>query len=126
MGNSVELQPDEDRKMAARGVLCLVLLSGLGLALARSYEGATPQSYPPANLLNNKPHCACTNPFICTANSWKGDPDTLCGSSGPGFCYVDCNADCSDIKPTASASRCQSANACAVERGTLLQGVWTC
>ena len=35
----------------------------------------------------------------------RGDPDTLCGPKGPGVCYVDCNADCRDIEPTASASR---------------------
>ena len=35
----------------------------------------------------------------------RGEPETLCGSSGPGFCYVHCNADCQDAKPTASASR---------------------
>ena len=35
----------------------------------------------------------------------RGDPETLCGSGGPGFCYVHCNADCRDIKHTASTSR---------------------
>ena len=35
----------------------------------------------------------------------RGEPETLCGSSGPGFCYVHCNADCLDIKHTASPSR---------------------
>ena len=38
-------------------------------------------------------------------NSPRGDPATLCGPKGPGVCYVDCKADCRDIKPTASASR---------------------
>ena len=36
---------------------------------------------------------------------FRGDPDNLCGSSGPGFCYVKCDSECTDLSPTASASR---------------------
>ena len=36
----------------------------------------------------------------------RGDSESLChGSDGPGFCYVPCNADCSDIRPSSSGSR---------------------
>ena len=48
------------------------------------------------------------------------DSESLCGSGGPGFCYVPCDADCSDIQPTSSASRCQSVNACDVQGGIKL------
>ena len=62
--------------MAAKGVLCLVLLSGLGLALARSYEQITglewAQVYPPPGVtIPPKPLCDCINPFTGTANAWK-------------------------------------------------------
>merc|ERR1712183_1263267 len=99
--------------MAAKGVLCFVLISALAtLATSRS---------PPAGYVYNPPHCACFNPFIGTPNEYKGDSDDLCGSKGPGFCYVPCNADCRDIQPTASSARCQSRLACGVEHGTVLQ-----
>merc|ERR1711934_326544 len=110
MGNPVKQQQSKIGSMASKEVLCLLLLSGLGLALARS---------PPLPVAE-QPLCECINPFICTANEWKGNPDQLCSTSGPGFCYVDCNADCSDLEPTASAARCQSTNACFVERGSAL------
>ena len=67
-----------------------------------------------------QPLCECINPFVGTRNAYRGDSDALCGSGGPGFCYVPCNADCSDIQPTSSASRCQSANACDVQQGIKL------
>merc|ERR1719237_21956 len=53
------------------------------------------------------PHCECINPFTETKpdKTHRGDPDTLCGPKGPGVCYVDCNADCRDIEPTASVLR---------------------
>merc|ERR1712130_730916 len=51
------------------------------------------------------------------SNAYRGDSDTLCGPQGPGVCYVDCNADCRDIKPTASASRCKSSLACDIKKG---------
>jgi len=59
-----------------------------------------------------QPLCECINPFVGTRNAYRGNPESLCGSGGPGFCYVPCNADCSDIQPTSSASRCQSVKAC--------------
>jgi len=63
-----------------------------------------------------QPLCECINPFVGTRNAYRGNPESLCGSGGPGFCYVPCNADCSDIQLTSSASRCQSANACDVQQ----------
>merc|ERR1711971_394992 len=107
MGNPVKLQQSKIGSMASNGVLCLLLLSGLGLALARA---------PVAQ----RPLCKCINPFIDSANEWKGNPDQLCGSTGPGFCYVDCSADCSDLQRTASALRCQSTAACLVWSSTIL------
>jgi len=66
------------------------------------------------------PPCECINPFTGTANAWKGNPDTLCGRGGPGFCYVDCNGACRDQQPTASPYRCQSEAACDVHCGDAL------
>merc|ERR1712029_501165 len=98
--------------MAAKGVLCFVLISALAtLATSRS---------PPAGYVYNQPHCECFNPFAGTRNEYKGDADALCGKGGPGFCYVPCDADCRDIQPTASASRCQSVAGCHVLNGTVL------
>merc|ERR1712189_48248 len=95
--------------MAAKGVLCFVLISALAtLATSRT---------PPAGYVYNQPLCECFNPFAGTPWPARGDADILCGSTGPGFCYVPCDADCRDIQPTASASRCQSVAACRVERG---------
>merc|ERR1711970_1028308 len=81
MGNPSRTQK-KIGSMAAKGVLCLVLLSGLGLALAVSEP--------------IKPPCHCFNPFLGTADESWGNSYTLCGSSSA--CYVDCNADCSDIQ----------------------------
>merc|ERR1719273_2934029 len=67
--------------------------------------------YPPA------PLCDCINPFQGTINSYRGDPDSLCGCGGPGWCYVDCNSACRDQQQTASNARCQSTLACCVHRG---------
>ena len=41
------------------------------------------------------------------------DPFELCGPDGlyP-VCYVNCNADCGDVKPAQNPIRCQSKNAC--------------
>merc|ERR1712038_155580 len=61
------------------------------------------------------PLCDCINPFQGTNQAYRGDPDSLCGSGGPGFCYVACNGACRDQKQTASASRCQSTLACDVQ-----------
>merc|ERR1711997_471397 len=98
-------------KMAAKGVFCFVLISALAtLATSLPWEG---RSKP-------QPLCDCINPFVGTRNAYRGDSDALCGSGGPGFCYVPCDADCSDIQPTSSASRCQSANACDVQHGIKL------
>ena len=98
-------------KMAAKGVFCFVLISALAtLATSLPWEG---RSKP-------QPLCDCINPFVGTPNAYRGDSDALCGSGGPGFCYVPCDADCSDIQPTSSASRCQSANACDVQHGIKL------
>merc|ERR1712083_1255897 len=90
---------------------CFVLISALAtLATSLPWEG---RSKP-------QPLCECINPFIGTPNAYRGDSDSLCGSGGPGFCYVPCNADCSDIQATSSPSRCQSANACEVQHGIKL------
>merc|ERR1712112_113613 len=62
--------------------------------------------------------CECINPWTAAPNAYRGDPKTLCGPQGPSVCYVDCNADCRDIKPTASASRCKSSLACDIEKGS--------
>merc|ERR1712038_782890 len=67
--------------------------------------------------------CECVDPFHGTRNAFRGDSDNLCGDNGPGFCYVDCEADCRDIQPTASSSRCQSTEACKVEHGFRLLSV---
>merc|ERR1711956_173565 len=39
----------------------------------------------------------------------RGDPDKLCGSDGPGFCFVDCNADCNFFSISIFATRHQGA-----------------
>merc|ERR1719264_190222 len=97
--------------MATNGVFCFVLISALAtLATSLQWEGKG----------RSKPLCDCINPFVGTRNAYRGDSDALCGSGGPGFCYVPCDADCSDIQPTSSASRCQSANACDVQHGIKL------
>ena len=97
--------------MAAKGVFCFVLISALAaLATSLPWEG---RSKP-------QPLCDCINPFVGTRNAYRGDSESLCGSGGPGFCYVPCDADCSDIQPTSTASRCQSVNACDVQGGIKL------
>ena len=60
---------------------------------------ASPSYWPPA------PLCECTNPFLGTVNSYRGDPDSLCSPAGPGFCYVACDGACRDQRKTASAAR---------------------
>merc|ERR1712032_81973 len=67
---------------------------------------------------HHKSLCECINPFAGYSHAYRGDPATLCGPKGPGVCYVDCNADCRDIKPTASAPRCASSLACDIGKGT--------
>merc|ERR1712130_887150 len=79
-----------------------------------------PTKYPPTTPHHGgyqKSLCECINPFIGYPHAYRGDPETLCGPQGPGVCYVDCNADCRDIKPTASASRCKSSLACDIKKG---------
>merc|ERR1712112_211347 len=131
--NPPEHQPDKDpiqknhlkeSKMAAKGVLCFALISTLA-TLATAYpEGRDPlfDELAPgdADLGEGAPLCECINPFLGTSNAYRGDSDALCGENGPGFCYVPCDADCSDIQQTASLSRCQSVNACKFENGLLL------
>merc|ERR1712110_1300581 len=88
--------------------LCFVLLAAFA-SLATSipqYKGN------PGGWIRGNQTCECINPFLGTPNAHRGDSDSLCGSDGPGFCFVDCDADCSDIQPTTSASRCQSSIAC--------------
>lgn len=68
--------------------------------------------------------CECINPFQnTTGQAYKGDPDILCGESGPGICYVENNCACSDQAPTASVARKQSALACQVHTGGVLQSL---
>merc|ERR1712210_65671 len=76
-----------------------------------------PHPPPPPHGGYHKSLCECINPFHGKPNAYRGDPDTLCGPQGPGVCYVDCNADCRDIQPTASASRCKSSLACDIIKG---------
>merc|ERR1712037_977180 len=76
-----------------------------------------PPPPPPPHGGYHKSLCQCINPFHGKPNAYRGDPDTLCGPQGPGVCYVDCNADCRDIQPTASASRCKSSLACDIIKG---------
>merc|ERR1712010_95491 len=97
-------------RMAAKGVFSLVFVFAC-VATSQVYGKATD---PPTT-----PHCECINPFTETEpdKAYRGDPDTLCGPKGPGVCYVDCNADCRDNEPTASASRCKSSLACDVFNG---------
>merc|ERR1712038_375423 len=104
------------RKMKATITAALIgifLLAGVPDTFASphawSYDPA-----PPA------PLCECINPFQCTNQAYRGDPVALCGSGGPGFCYVDCNGACRDQQQTASPSRCQSTLACRVEDGLIL------
>merc|ERR1712243_483081 len=85
-----------------------------------------PTKYPPTKYPPTTPHhggykkslCECINPWTAAPNAYRGDPKTLCGPQGPSVCYVDCNADCRDIKPTACASRCKSSLACDIEKGS--------
>merc|ERR1711955_96328 len=85
-----------------------------------------PTKYPPTKYPPTTPHhggykkslCECINPWTAAPNAYRGDPKTLCGPQGPSVCYVDCNADCRDIKPTASAPRCKSSLACDIEKGS--------
>ena len=75
----------------------LLLLATAALLASTS---ASPSGYwPPA------PLCQCTNPFLGTRNSYRGDPDSLCSPGGPGFCYVACDRACRDQRDTASAAR---------------------
>merc|ERR1712038_1873716 len=98
------------RKMKATIAAALIgisLLAGVSdiFALPWGYDPA-----PPAPLL-----CDCINPFHGTNQAYRGDPDSLCGSGGPGFCYVACNGACRDQEQTASNARCQSILACDVQ-----------
>merc|ERR1712203_294600 len=65
--------------------------------------------------------CECINPFEGTTKHYRGDPESLCSNFGPGFCYVACNGECRDEKPTASWRRCQSSLACKVYTGQFLE-----
>merc|ERR1712183_995450 len=67
--------------------------------------------------------CDCINPFLGTRNQYRGDPESLCGSGGPGFCYVAYGA-CRDQTPTASASRYQSRLARDALRGAILSWLY--
>merc|ERR1712210_303495 len=108
-------------RMAAKGVFSLVFVFAC-VATSQVYGKATdpPTTDPPTTDPPTTPHCECINPFLepKPEKAYRGDPDTLCGPKGPGVCYVDCNADCRDIEPTASASRCKSSLACDVFNGT--------
>merc|ERR1712088_994012 len=104
------------RGSMAKGVFCFVLVLAF-VALA------TALPYGPGPRIGGDKLCECVNPFHGTRNAYRGDSDNLCGDNGPGFCYVDCEADCSDIQPTASSSRCQSRNACNVETGVQLASI---
>ena len=44
-------------------------------------------------------------PILFYPHTCRGNPNNLCGDKGPGMCYVDCKANCSDKKLTASAER---------------------
>merc|ERR1712228_769359 len=79
--SKTKIHYQEARSMAAKGVFCFVLISALAtFATSLPWEG------------RSKPLCDCINPFVGTRNAYRGDSDALCGSGGPGFCYVPCNA----------------------------------
>merc|ERR1712029_47934 len=101
--------------MAAKGVLCFVLISALA-TLATSLPGFPGYDYD----YDCPKLCECINPFSGTSNGYRGNPDNLCGDDGPGQCYVPCDADCSDIQPAASSARCFSKFACGVWTGRIL------
>merc|ERR1712037_524794 len=52
-----------------------------------------------------------------TRQGIQGRPGHPVWTQGAWGCYVDCNADCRDNEPTASASRCKSTLACDVFNG---------
>lgn len=63
--------------------------------------------------------CECINPFEnLGGQAFRGDPDNLCGSDGPGICYVEDNCACDDQRATASRHRKQSALACQSHPGS--------
>jgi len=99
--------------VAADGTVRKERAVGLGALVAAHLAGANDHN-------DHKSFCECINPFLGSRNAYRGDPDNLCGSSGPGFCYVKCDSECTDLSPTASASRCQSSLACDVGSGEIL------
>merc|ERR1712061_99644 len=90
----------------AAALIGIFLLAGVPDTFASPRAGVYHPA-PPA------PLCDCINPFQGTKQAYLGDPDSLCGSGGPGHCYVACNGACRDQIQTKSASRCQSTLACA-------------
>merc|ERR1712038_1396336 len=75
---------------------------------------------------SSAPPCECINPFQGTINAYRGNPDSLCYTGGPGWCYVACNGACRDQQQTASAARCQSDLACCVHKGGFGYSGLTC
>merc|ERR1712038_565370 len=96
----------------AAALIGIFLLAGVSDIFAKPGYG-----WDPAPVPDPAPLCDCINPFQGTINAYRGDPDSLCYTGGPGWCYVACNGACRDQEQTASAARCQSDLACDVHRG---------
>ena len=63
------------------------------------------------NIGNGDKRCECINPFS-GFDSHTGDPDVTCNRENLPFCYVDCEADCRDIRAARGRDRCFSNSAC--------------
>ncbi len=56
-----------------------------------------------------KVKCACINP-LSGANAFMGDPERTCDALD--YCFVEANADCSDVQPAPGEGRWYSHDAC--------------
>ena len=101
----VEMQVEVERANASTPSLELTITTGIKSDQIKFNNNniTKVQNFPDITIINS-----LFVFFNCVTHItlWRrGDPATLCGSGGPGFCYVHCSADCLDAKPTASASR---------------------
>ena len=62
-----------------------------------------------------KVRCACINP-LSGANAVMGDPDRTCDALD--YCFVEANADCSDVQPAPGVGRWYSHEACDLKPAT--------
>ena len=68
--------------------------------------------------------CMCINPFESSAQSFIGDPDSLCGKAGPGICFVTCGSGCKDERPAIGLfgeGKCMSPMACDLYNGKTVE-----